>query len=258
MFNLSLYNNEILEHYKSNSQIARRLTEGWCSSEMYCPACLNENLSNHPNNQKVSDFFCERCKSEFQLKGSSSKFGRRITDGAYGTMIEFINSNRTPNFLLMHYSKDNWVVKNLFLVPKFFISSSAIEMRTALSSTARRAGWVGCNILLTKIPENGKIPIIKDERIIDKTEVHKNWEKMNFLNSKKPDFRGWTLDVLKSIEDLRKEEFTLEDTYKNKEYLSELHPDNHHIEAKIRQQLQILRDNNILQFTSKGKYKLLK
>lgn len=256
MLNLSLYNNEIFEHYKSKSQIARRLTEDWCSSEMYCPTCLNENLSNHPNNQKVSDFFCNHCKNEFQLKSSSNRFGTRVTDGAYGTMMEFINSNRTPNFLLLHYSKDEWTVKNMFLIPKFFISSSAIEVRTALSATAKRAGWIGCNILLKNIPKNGKIQIIKNENIIDKADVHNTWKKMNFLNNKKPDLRGWTLDVLKSIEDLRKEEFTLRDVYKNKEHLSELHPDNRHIEAKIRQQLQILRDNGIIEFMSKGKYKL--
>lgn len=258
MLSLSLYDEEIIRRYKSNSQISGRLTERWCSSKLYCPACLNERLAKHPENQKVSDFVCEHCKNEFQLKSSNKKFGKKVNDGAYGTMIEFINSNLTPNFLFLQYSKDEWLIKNLFLVPKFFVSSSAIEKRNELSSTARRVGWIGCNILLTNIPENGKIQIIRNEKFIDKLDVNKIWEKMNFLNTKKPDLRGWTLDVLKSIEDLRKDEFTLQDAYRSKDYLMELHPDNHHIEAKIRQQLQILRDNNVLQFTSKGNYKLLK
>jgi type II restriction enzyme len=37
-----------------------------------------------------------------------------------------------------------------------------IEKRKPLSSTARRAGWIGCNILLDTIPTSGKIFYIKD------------------------------------------------------------------------------------------------
>jgi len=35
------------------------------------------------------------------------------------------------------------------------------------------------------------------------------------------------------------------------------HPDNHHIKAKIRQQLQFLRDKGYLQFFGSGKYKVI-
>ena len=256
MHNLSIYQKNIFEQYKSNSQIARRLTEDWCSDEMYCPSCLNNKLHTHPNNQKVSDFFCVNCNNEFQLKSSNKKFSKKIVDGEYNTMIQFITSDSTPHFVLMHYSKDEWVVKNLILIPKFFISTSIIERRNPLSSTAKRAGWVGCNILLSKISNYGKINIIKNEHIIDKQTVHKKLEKMTFLNKQKPNLRGWTLDVLNCVEDLNKKEFSLKDIYLKKDYLNDLYPDNHHIEAKIRQQLQILRNNGILKFMSKGRYKL--
>ena len=157
MMNLSLYQESVFSRYKSNSQIARVLSEGWCSDEMYCPVCLNENIVKYDNNRKVSDFFCDNCKNEFQLKSSSKKLGRKIVDGEYNTMIQFIDSDKTPNFFLMHYSKDEWVVKNMFLIPRFFISASIIEKRNPLKATARRAGWTGCNILLKQIPEEGRI-----------------------------------------------------------------------------------------------------
>ncbi|HLD00088.1 MAG TPA: Dam-replacing domain protein, partial [Patescibacteria group bacterium] len=39
--------------------------------------------------------------------------------------------------------------------------------------------------------------------------------------------------------------------------LSRLHPDNRHVKDKIRQQLQILRDKDYLEFIARGKYKLI-
>ncbi|MBD3248527.1 restriction endonuclease [Candidatus Woesearchaeota archaeon] len=256
MDSISLYNPKILKHYKSNSQRARVLSENWCSSEMYCPSCLNEHIIHFPNNEKVKDFFCMNCRNEFQLKSSSKKFGKRVVDGEFNTLMKFLNKNKAPNFLLMHYSNDDWYIKNLFLVPKFFISPSIIEKRNPLKESARRRGWIGCNIIIEGIPDEGKINIIKNEKVINKKTVNKKWKKMFFLNDKNPYTRGWTTDVLKCIEDLSKREFTLKDIYKFKGYLKELHPKNEHIEAKIRQQLQILRDNNILKFKSRGNYSL--
>ncbi|MEA3514267.1 MAG: DpnI domain-containing protein [Nanoarchaeota archaeon] len=256
--NLSIYQKNVFNNYKSNSQIARILSESWFSSEMYCPCCLNKKINTFPHNKKARDFFCDNCKNEFQLKSSSKKFGRKVVDGEFNTMIHFIDSNIAPNFFLMHYSPDEWIVKNLFMIPKFFISSSIIEKRNPLSLTARRAGWTGCNILIERIPDDGRIQIIKNEKAINQNIINKKWQKMTFLNKKKPDLRGWTSDVLRCIEDLKEEEFTLKKMYHFVDYLKELHPHNQNIEAKIRQQLQVLRDHGILRFISKGKYLLIK
>ena len=62
--NLEMYQKEVLQNYKRSSQITRVLTEDWFNREMYCPCCLNEKVKNFPNNQKGSDFFCEKCKSK--------------------------------------------------------------------------------------------------------------------------------------------------------------------------------------------------
>jgi hypothetical protein len=58
--------------------------------------------------------------------------------------------------------------------------------------------------------------------------------------------RGWTLDVLNVICRLGKTEFTTADAYIFERELGQLHPHNRNIKAKIRQQLQELRDRNLL------------
>ncbi len=44
--------------------------------------------------------------------------------------------------------------------------------------------------------------------------------------------------------------------YQFQDLLKMKHPENHNIQAKIRQQLQILRDKEYLRFESRGKYKV--
>jgi type II restriction enzyme len=254
---LSMYKQDVLQKYKSNSQIARVLTENWFSAQMYCPCCLNNKIITYPNNQKASDFFCEKCKNDFQLKSSKKAFGKKIVDGEFNTMISVINTGKSPNFFALEYSSEEWTVKSLLLIPKFFVTSSMLEKRKPLSETARRSGWIGCNFILENLPNEGKIPIIKNEVILEKEQVHQTWNKMFFLANKNPEFRGWTSDILKIVQE-QKNMFHLEEIYKYENYLKELHPENNNVQAKIRQQLQILRDNKIITFKERGMYEILK
>lgn len=252
--NTSIYKKEVFEKYHSNSQIARVLTEEWFEEEMYCPSCLKEDLTRNPNNTKVIDFLCSYCNNSFQLKSQTASFHSRVLDGAFNPMIESIIKKANPNFFFMHYSNFDWEIQNLLLVPKFFFSESIIEKRSPLSESARRSGWIGCNILLSKLPIFGKIKIIDNKRVISKIEVQNNWKKLYFLNNQNPYKRAWTSDVLTCIEKIGKKDFTLQDVYGYEEYLRGLHPDNQHIKAKIRQQLQILRDKSVLKFKNRGYY----
>ena len=77
-------------NYKSGSQIARILTENWVLRNSYCPRCGNIQLNEFENNRPAADFFCENCNEEFELKSKNGKLSNKITDGAYGTMIERI------------------------------------------------------------------------------------------------------------------------------------------------------------------------
>lgn len=49
--------------------------------------------------------------------------------------------------------------------------------------------------------------------------------------------------------------FILEEMYSFENILSMKHPENHHVKDKIRQQLQILRDNEIIEFMGRGHYR---
>lgn len=254
--NLNMYQKDVFDNYKSNSQRARVLTENWFNTQMYCPHCLNKSITSYPNNKKAYDFLCERCNTDYQLKASSKRFTNRVLDGEFNTMMKVVTNNNAPNFFLLNYLPDDWFVKNLSVVPKLFINPTVIEKRKPLSLNARRAGWVGCNVLLKRIPDEGNIFVVKNGIVLEKEKVNKTWKKMTFLELKKSKTRGWTADVLRCVEDLSKEKFTIQDVYKFEGYLSELYPNNKHIRDKIRQQLQILRDNRILEFVSPGVYEL--
>ena len=58
-------------------------------------------------------------------------------------------------------------------------------------------------------------------------------------------------------EDWLGEFFTLNEIYAFADEVHLKHPDNHHIHDKLRQQLQFLRDKNIIEFISRGKYRRL-
>lgn len=251
---LSIYNESVFKKYHSKAQIARVLTESWFENEMYCPNCLHTEFNKNPNNTQVSDFLCSYCKNEYQLKAQAKPFYSKIVDGAYRPMMDSLKFGIAPSFSFMSYSSQEWLVQNLFVIPKFFFSESIIEKRNPLSSKARRAGWQGCNILLSRLPQMGKIKVIENGSEIPRKNVQASWKKLLFMN--KEDYKGkaWTSDVLCCVQKLNKKEFNLNEVYSYEDYLAKLHPNNYNIKPKIRQQLQILRDKGILKFEGNGKY----
>lgn len=64
---------------------------------------------------------------------------------------------------------------------------------------------------------------------------------------------NWYQDVLSCVKELD-EIFTLEEVYGFEEKLSEKHPDNQNVRAKIRQQLQLMRDKSVIDFVIPGIY----
>ena len=70
----------------------------------------------------------------------------------------------------------------------------------------------------------------------------------------------WTddiLDILRLMNLEKNDFFLLSAVYNAESILSKIHPNNNHIKAKIRQQLQVLRDYGYVNFThKKGLYQL--
>lgn len=242
------------EGYKSSGQRIRLMSETWAAKNLYCPCCGSEKITKLPNNMPVADLFCEKCNEIFELKSKQNHFGKKIVDGAYQTAIERISGNKNPDLFALVYSAD-YRVKDLTIIPKYFFTTDVIEKRKPLAETARRAGWVGSNILFSDIPQQGKINIIKNSVWMDREQVVFNYnesKKLKFDNLAK---RGWLMDVLQCVNRIKTDEFNLRDVYAFVQALKVKHPENNNVEAKIRQQLQLLRDKGFLVFMGNGQYR---
>ncbi len=241
----------------SPSQVAGKVTERWVEENLYCPACPSESLEPTKPGTKVVDFRCPECAESFQLKSKSGAFRSRVPDAAYAPMIESVEDYTAPNFLFLHYHRPTWRVRDVFAVPRHFFSSSMIEKRPPLPPTARRAGWVGCNILLSALPVDSRIDIVRNEVERTMEAVREAWQAFAFLRDATPESRGWTADVLACVRDVHGSEFTLQDLYAFEDRLGRMHKDNRNVRPKIRQQLQVLRDHGVLEFLGRGRYRVL-
>jgi type II restriction enzyme len=251
------FDKKLADDYKSPSQKIRVLTEHWVDKQVYCPNCGHFDIDKYGNNKPVADFFCSNCKEDYELKSKKNSVGIKIVDGAYRTMIERLQGINNPNFFLLNYDLLNFSVLNFFVIPKHFFVPDIIERRKALSQTARRAGWVGCNILLQSIPQTGKIFFVKNRQIEPRESVIANWQKTLFLREEKEiSAKGWLLDVMNCVEKLESKEFNLDEVYAFEKFLNKKHPENKHIKDKVRQQLQVLRDKGYLEFIKRGRYRL--
>lgn len=248
------FDESVAVNYKSQSQKIRVMSEFWLLENIFCPCCGQEHIYKMKNNSPVADAQCKNCGEIFELKSKKNFIGAKITDGAYHTMIERIESNENPQLFIMQYA-NNFSVTDLILIPKFFFTPDIIEKRKPLLENARRAGWIGCNILYEKIPEQGKINIIHEGKEFDSGEVVQNYTKIKKLQTKDINLRGWLSDILNCINSIQSENFSLQEIYKFADFLKSKHGENRNVEAKIRQQLQFLRNKGFVEFTGRGKYR---
>jgi type II restriction enzyme len=204
----------------------------------------------------VADFLCEVCAEEYELKSQKGRFGRRVVDGAFSTMCARLAANNNPNLILMNYDLARLAVTDLFFVPKHFFVREVIQERPPLAPTARRAGWVGCNILLDAIPESGKIFFVREREPLPKGDVMAQWRRTLFLREAGAAARGWLIEVMKCVERVGRTDFTLDDVYAFEPDLARLYPGNRNVRPKIRQQLQVLRDRGFLAFAGRGRYRV--
>lgn len=246
---------DLASGYKAGPQIARVLSEDWCTRELYCAACDSNRLERTRTNTPSVDFSCPNCEQLYELKSLKRWNPKKVVDAGYEAMLRAIRMDRTPNLLVLHYSSE-WRVQNLMLVPRSFFTETVIEKRKPLSATARRAGWVGCNILLDQIPKDGKIALVSSGNCLPDKQVRQEFSRIRGLAEIPPQLRGWTIDVLKAVRRLGKTRFLLKELYALESDLQNAHPNNRNIRPKIRQQLQILRDLGLLRFTAPGAYEL--
>lgn len=247
---------DLAMRYKSRAQQARVVTEAWGRTELFCANCDSGSLAETPANHRAIDFICPRCAAVFQLKAKHGTIGATISDGAFSAMLAAIRADRTPNLLVMRYDWPAWRVEDLILIPNFAFPESALIKRQPLGDRARRAGWVGCNICLRRIPQEARIAVVCGRKSVPSATVRANYERLKPLREIKAQERGWTLDVLNAVRRLGKVEFTTAEAYSFAHELEQLHPDNRHVRDKIRQQLQLLRDSGLLVHVERGRWRL--
>jgi type II restriction enzyme len=172
-------------------------------------------------------------------------------------MMATIREGRTPSFLLLEYSS-TWEVKDLTALHHSLITQDCIQKRRALGPTARRAGWVGCNIILPKIALEGRIPLVTAGNAHSRLASRAAFARLQFLSRMPPKRRGWAASLLNLLRQLPSSRFSLSDAYLFETHLAALHPGNNNVRPKIRQQLQVLRDAGIIEFEARGHYKFIK
>lgn len=157
-------------------------------------------------------------------------------------MIARITGNNNPDFFFLTYSSVKQKVNDLIFIPKHFFVPEMIEKRKPLAETARRAGWVGCNILIEKIPEQGRVSIIADGEITEKNSVLSKVSRSNNLEVTNINSRGWLMSILNCVNRIPDTVFTLKEMYQFEDELKLIYPENNNIQAKIRDASISLRD----------------
>jgi len=184
---------------KSQSQIARRVTEQWADENLFCPSCSSTSVKRLAHNKPAVDFSCPDCRADYLLKSGMRWSERKVPDAGYDAMMTALMSDSVPNLIVLQYTLE-WAVRNLMIVPSFFFTPASIEKRKPLASTARRAGWVGCNIVLSAISDFGKIRVVQSGRAASPSDVRRRYDQLRSLGDLPILARGWTLNVLRLLQ----------------------------------------------------------
>ena len=239
--------------YTSAAQRARVISESWFADNGYCLACDEEDLTRSKPNTQATDFSCESCGHRYELKTFRRRPHRSLVDGAYASLIARINSHSAPTLCLLERD-DFWRIQSLTAIHSSFLVPWVVEKRPPLAEGARRAGWVGCNLRLDRIPPDGEIQLIENGFVIPKADVRRRFQRYVPLADLPVSQRGWAALTLKVVRGLSKKAFDLSELYTKESQFASVYPSNRHIREKIRQQLQVLRDLGILRFKGNGRY----
>jgi len=241
--------------YRSQSQIARVLSERWFRENAYCIACTGNHLQQMPANNKSTDFVCPACARTYELKSSAKPHKSLLPDGEYNTMLAAIGRSNPPTLVMMTRTS-TWSITSLTALHPVFLTPEMIVKRKPTRPRARNQDWTGCDIRLDFLAPDAKISIIHNNIAVNPSIVRKNFRRFDSLNEIKPSARGWTTLTLRLVRSLQKQTFTSKDIYSLEAEFSAVYPGNHHVRDKIRQQLQRLRDMGFLKFHGDATYSI--
>ena len=152
--------------------------------------------------------------------------------------------------ILIHDSSTVGRLKSIFI--KMFADQEKVSVVTdeILSIT---------ECILAKVPKQKKIEFEKSEKDLFAEVSYEPEDDLydGGVRTIANTLSGWRLDTFNVVSKIPTNVFELDRVYKYKQKLQELHPDNRNIEAKIRQQLQELRDFGLIEFLGGGSYRKL-
>ena len=246
---------QMVSGYSSASQAVRVATEAWARQCIACLACGGE-LYALPANTPVRDFDCQGCGEAYQLKAKSGGIGNRILGAAYSPTLASFRAGNYPSLILLGYDREAWVVANVEVVFRGALTESCLVARKPLGPNARRAGWQGCTIVLDLLPATARVTVLQNGVWSEPETIRTGWREAARMFTGEHETRGWAADVLRVVEALH-QRFALADVYEAEAELAALHPGNRNVRAKIRQQLQVLRDRGAIRFVRRGEYERL-
>ena len=129
-----------------------------------------------------------------------------------------------------------------------------ILSNSEITGIVKREHILKANEILSKIPKVSlpKIPVVDIETPEMSFDIVED-----ATNSISSSLSGWKLDVFICLISINKQEFTLNEVYFFEKKLKAMYPNNQNVKAKIRQQIQFLRDLGLIEFLANGKYKKL-
>jgi phosphatidylserine/phosphatidylglycerophosphate/cardiolipin synthase-like enzyme len=114
--------------------------------------------------------------------------------------------------------------------------------------------------ILNSVPlEKRKKIKVTEKTLFEEVLNDENIEEMfdGGIDSIRVNLTSWKKDVFECLLKLKNDVFSLEEVYSFEKELTQLHPRNQNIKAKIRQQLQYLRNIGLVEFIKPGLYKKL-
>ncbi|OGF19176.1 hypothetical protein A3G56_01155 [Candidatus Falkowbacteria bacterium RIFCSPLOWO2_12_FULL_45_10] len=114
--------------------------------------------------------------------------------------------------------------------------------------------------IIASVPKEKRFKIkVSDQKLFAKIIGDENpFDMFNGgVESIRANLTSWKKDVFECLLLIKNDVFTAHDIYSFNEHLQKLYPNNKHINDKIRQQLQYLRDIGLIEFVKKGVYKKL-
>lgn len=165
------FDSSLADGYSNRAQIARVLIETWAEMNLYCLQCMRDSLARLPPNTPVADFSCSACNASYQLKSKDGRFGALLIGAAYDATLRAVRDGKMPAHILVEFDRRRSTVVYADALPGSLIDETRVIPRNPLTSTARRAGWQGCNINVAGL---ASVPIVQPAGT-DRAKARKQW-----------------------------------------------------------------------------------